>query len=168
MQRPPFHRIVFLGIVLLLAGCSPRSADPLDWKLEGSDADGMQTWLNANLPLLPAAVAPDLAMSISNIRFKLHGRDANETSNLLARKLEGRTVRDVLIEGNQLGRDELVARLAHVNTNELDLVNQLDKFPAADQPKLQAQLDYYHRAADKLKTQLTGIEAHLATLARVQ
>lgn len=100
-------------LVVLFAGCT-RSVDPLEWKLSGDTPVELQNWLNDNLPLMPRPLAEELAVCVSNIQGLTPGGFSNDLSDKarnLTRRLDGKTVREVLIEGHEITNRSLLARL---------------------------------------------------------
>jgi hypothetical protein len=147
---------------LLLAGCS-RSADPLDWKIEAGDPTEMQAWLGKHLPAMPAAVSRELNVCINNISLKLPpartGAPA-EKVNRLCQRLDGKTVREVLIEGNELSYQMLLARTKTLSDDILRLTNVTERLTDAQEE----QLAEIRVSLGQTKTQLDRAEKRVAEL----
>jgi hypothetical protein len=116
---------VWLALVTLLAGCG-RGPDPLEWKVAAAQPTEMQQWLEENLPLMPPKIARELRACISNIQITLppaRTTEPLEQANKLCARLHGRTVRSILIEGNELSHRMLLARVKNRSEELVTLLN---------------------------------------------
>ena len=150
---------------LVLAGCERQSADPLEWKLEGDRPDELQAWLDTNTARMTPKLAGELAASVNNIGAKTHDPDPARKANLLCRKLDGHTVREVLIAGHRISREALLARLQRESGNLVQLVNLTSIEKPGDEARLQARVTATRQYISQLEQQLTKINSRLEELA---
>ncbi len=117
--------LLWLACLGLLAGCG-RPADPLEWKIGAAHPAAMQEWLDDNIPLMPPKVGRELRACISNIQITLPPAKTNsplEQANKLCARIDGRTVRAILIEGNELSHQMLVARAKNYSDELIAMMN---------------------------------------------
>lgn len=164
MNRPLFTLLLALA---LLAGCSRaelRSVDPYDWKIHADDGDELDAWFNENVPLLPEELQREFTTCLGNIQSSVYAgpnsRGSDKRGNSLAAKLDGRSVRDVLIEGNEAGARLLEARLERETDALLRLVNT----SAGDETGLPKAMTHQRARVDALKQQLARVQDHLTEL----
>ncbi len=152
--------------LLILAGCipsGPRDPDPLAWKVEADDGNELQAWFDTNLPLMPEETARELAVCFSNIRsLSYAGPNASPVAkaNHLAHQLNGRTVRDLLIEGNEMGVRTLEREVDANADMLLRMVNATD----GTEPRVEAMIKRQRDRLDALKERLAKAHAHLMEL----
>ncbi len=145
---------------ILFAGCAP-SADPLDWKIEADDIDELNVWLRDTLPLLPDDLKAEVEASIGNIQSSLSEKGDVARALALCRRLDGRSVRFVVINGYEIGNDILTARIQNESEALLRLAQTADALPA-DQVERETA---YHRARSAAyKKTLERAEQRLASL----
>jgi hypothetical protein len=146
--------------VLLLAGCGP-GADPLDWRIEADDISDLNTWLNAKLPLMPEELQSELPAAIQNIQSEL---PANARATALCKRLDGRLVRGVIINGYELGNAALAARI-QAESDALMRLAQTDGSPPAQLDRLvtshRVRRDAMQKVLDKAERRLATLRAQL-------
>lgn len=97
----------------LATGCN-RPPDPLDWKISGDTPGEIDVWFHENLPLMPEELAAELTNCVRNIQLLTPtgiNADGKDRARNLTRRLDGKTVRAVLIEGTEIENRTLVAKL---------------------------------------------------------
>ena len=117
--------LFWIAALVALAGCS-RSKDPLEWKIDAAHPAAMQDWLDTNVPLMPTKLGLELRWSIGNIQITLpppKTREPLEQANKLCARIDGRTVRAVLIEGYELSHNVLLARAKNRSDELVSLLN---------------------------------------------
>jgi hypothetical protein len=96
-----------------LAGCTPR--DPLDWKISAKTPAHFEEWRDQDLARLPEAQQAEFNRAFSFFSSTapraLESKDMNATSNPLYRRVNGRTIRSVILEGLDLEKRALYARI---------------------------------------------------------
>ncbi len=151
---------------LFLGGCA-REVDPLDWKIAAGDAEELQQWLGANLPLMPNKLGGEVVVSINNIKAGTPlgpTGNARQKSERLARRLDGHTVREVLVEGYELVSLTLLARINNESEAVVRLLGTADALPPDQLKKLEAQMNAHLAARDALQQQSKEVEGRLAEL----
>lgn len=158
--------VLLLGLVLLLAGCTRneiRGPDPLDWTIHADDGGELQQWFDEALPLMSDDLGRELAICVGNIRETTYvstSRDPNTKPNVLARHFDGMTVRQVLIEGNELGVRLMESRVDHESKTLLAMINSAN----GDSPREQKYIDRQRLIVDALKKRMTEAQDHLTEL----
>ena len=117
--------LLWIAALGVLAGCG-RNPDPLEWKIDAAHPAAMQDWLDTNGALMPAQMARELRWSIGNIQLTLpppRTSEPLEQANKLCSRLDGKTVRTVLIEGYELSHNVLVARAKNLSETLVGLLN---------------------------------------------
>lgn len=160
-------RLISLLAVLLLAGCTPR--DPLDWKIDGRNANELQGWLDHTIEKMPAPLADEFSVAVVRIRDTTHGwtkANPEATTNPLCFRLHGRTVRDVLIEGLQLQADDLAARVKNDKANILRLIESdanTTRTPVAE-ARYQRQLERFRHQGELNERAYDALEKRISQL----
>jgi hypothetical protein len=148
----------FLGLLaiatLLLAGCGPGK-DPLEWKIDASDPTELQAWFDAQIPKMPVAMGREFSICISNIQLTLppaRTTEPLEKAHHLCARLNGKTVREILIEGNELSYKSILARTKNLSDELVRLIGAgegLTDYQRSELPEriaaTRAQLDESHR-----------------------
>lgn len=143
--------VVLLAAALAVTSCTPR--DPLDWKIDGRNAEEIQSWIDHQLEKMPAPLADELAVALVRIRNATHGwnkADPLATNNPLSLRLHGRTVRDVLLEGLRLEADDYAARAKNDKDNILRFLKNVEDIDldAPQHERLRRQLDRLQRQSE--------------------
>lgn len=152
--------------LVALAGCG-RHPDPLEWKIEAGTPGEMQQWLGANLPLMPPKLAHELRACIANIQITLPPAKTSlpmEQANKLCARLNGRTVRAVVIEGNELSNNMLVARAKNLSDQLVHLLNIPEGMTEEQQDEQMARAANTRLDLQEVKQQITRSENRLAEL----
>lgn len=151
---------------LLLAGCG-RHADPLEWKIDATHPATMQEWLDKNLPLMPAKLARELNWSVSNVRMTLppaRTTEPMEQAYKLCARLNGKTVRAVLLEGNELSHNMLLARAQNLSDSLVTLMNAGEGATEAQRDEQMARAAEARLDLQEVKQQLERSQKRLADL----
>jgi len=151
---------------LLLGGCA-RSADPLDWKIECRHIDDLQDWLDTNLDLMPAELAREFSFCFNNIKVSTTSGwtgTVQEREDRICARLRDRTVRAVLIEGNELALRGLTAHRQNESDNLVRLLALSGDAPAPQQKQLDARIQRTQAAIERLKQAEARSEQRLADL----
>jgi hypothetical protein len=105
-----------LGCVAFLVGftgCSPR--DPLDWRISAKTPSHFEEWRDQDLVRLPAREQQEFNRAFtffaSTSPRALDTKDMGATNNPLCRRINGRTIRSVILEGLDLEKRALYARI---------------------------------------------------------
>lgn len=155
-----------LVCALGLAGCG-RSPDPLEWRIDADDPTELQTWLATNLPLMPARTARELRACISNIQITLPPARTNslqEQTHKLCARLDGKTVRAVLIEGNELSHNMLLARAKNLSDELISLMGAGDGATEEQRDRQLARAAEARLNLQEVKQQLDRGQSRLAEL----
>ena len=116
---------------------------------------------------MPPKTAHELRACISNIQLTLPPAKTAlpfEQANKLCSRLDGRTVRAVLIEGNELSRNMLVARAKNLSDQLVHLLNIPDGMPEEQQDEQMARAANTRLDLQEVKQQLARSESRLAEL----
>ena len=151
---------------LALAGCT-RSADPLDWKIEADDINELQGWFDRNLALMPDDLAREVLLSVNNIRASTHAgslADPIAKANHLAHRLNGHTIRSVLIDGNEAGVRMLEARIQNGYDALQSMAKADDNLSGEQRVQWQAQGKRLRDYQDTMKQTLEKAYRRLAEL----
>lgn len=148
----------------MLAGCAKRPADPLEWKLTGDRPAKLQEWIDTNLPLMTPQLGGEFSASVRNIQANIRGTDPVRNAAVLYQKLNGRTVREILIEGHEIARDLTLARLNRESHNLLQLVNLSSDLTAAEKERRETQLTARRNYIARLQETLDKGDSRLAEL----
>src|ERR1051325_2435512 len=112
----PFPRPLLLVIAagaLAWAGCRPR--DPLDWKISAKTPAHFEEWRDEDLVRLPTVEQAEFNRAFSFFAATapraLADKDMDATNNPLCRRINGRTIRSVILEGLDLEKRALYARI---------------------------------------------------------
>lgn len=159
--------LLLLFLIAVLAACTPR--DPLDWKIDGRNANELQGWLDHTLEKMPAPLAEEFTTAVVRIRDTTHGwakADPEATSNPLCLRLHGRTVRDVLVEGLQLQADDFAARVKNDKENILRFLQSTGgaDLPPSDQERRQSQLARLRRQSELNERAYDALEKRIGQL----
>jgi hypothetical protein len=153
---------------LLLAGCA-RNADPLDWKIEGRHLNDLQESLDRIISSLPGDLRKEFIFCFNNIKADLLANRAGtreEQENRVCRRLRGKTVREILIEGNGLAYRAIAARilqesdsLRHVIEHSAQETEAQRSLAARRIEHRQARLEYLAKAIGKSDRRLAELWA---------
>jgi len=156
---------LLLGLALL-AGCSrsdTRSPDPLDWRIGADDAFELQEWFDTNIPLMPEELAQEVTLCLSNLRASNYAGPNAEPlakANKLAHRLDGRTIREVLIQGNEATVRLVESQLQREADELMRMINTTDGTDA----RAQKYIDRQRTIIDALKKRLAQAQDHLTEL----
>lgn len=153
-----------LFAVLCLAGCS-RSADPLDWKIKAGDPAEMEQWFGKNLHLMPGELSDEVIISFNNIKVDT-GLRGNPRSKVyrVCRRIDGLTVRELLIEGHELANRDALAVMARQSNVVVVLLKDADTLGPEELKQREAQMNAQLKAQARLEKLLKDGEARVAAL----
>ncbi len=156
---------VFLTVAALaLAGAGCRPTNPLDGKISAPTPAAFEAWEDQELERLGERERREFVHAFdfiaSTMPAALAPADANKTGNPLCRRLDGRTIRSVILEGYDLEKRTLYARIS----NESDhLIQNASRVEKVDDPKLLAR---YDRVRDFQKSYVDQMQARLGEIER--
>lgn len=159
-----------LPLVLLaclwLAGCS-RSADPLDWRIKAGDPAELDRWFAQNLHLMPPGISDEVIISFNNLK-------ADTSANVMGlpvkkeyrvcKRVDGHTVRELLIEGHELANRQALAQMANQSEAVVRLLKGAETVSPEDLKKREALMNAHLAVQGKLEKQLKEGEARVAAL----
>jgi hypothetical protein len=158
-------RILLLAGVFL-AGCS-RSADPLDWKIEGRHISDLQKSFDGIIAKLPPELAQEFAFCFGNIKVdtlaNLSGT-VKEREDRICRRLREKSVREVLIEGYELAHQTSAAHLAYQSDQLVRLLKRDDPSTDARAPSMSQRIEVTKTLIESLKQKQAKSERRLAEL----
>jgi hypothetical protein len=111
---PQLYQLSFAAAVcFLILGCTPR--DPMDWKVQAHTLSKLDDWWTENRELLPPETASELHDAfnvIAGTTFREDNDKAMDNPNdPLCRRLDGRKIRDIIIEGHQIADESLLSKI---------------------------------------------------------
>jgi hypothetical protein len=154
------------GLLLVLAGCGP-SKDPLDWKIDASDPTALQEWFDTKVAQLPDPISREFRACISNIQLTLPPARTTaplEKANYLCARLNGKTVRDVLIEGNELSYKMMLARSKTQSDTLLRLISAGEGLTDYQRSELPDRIAYARAELDQSRQLIARGEKRLEEL----
>lgn len=161
-------RFLLTLAALALAGCVP--ADPLDWKISAKTPAQFNEWRDEDLPRLPAEVQKEFIHTFNFFAAQTPGvtsKRMDATDNPLCRRLHGRTIRNVIIEGYSL---ETTALLSKISTTSDNLLRNLQRSQTAAAAPAQDRFDRVQLsqtdAIAVMEKRLAEIKARVAVLSR--
>ncbi len=99
---------------LLLAGCQPK--DPLDWKIGAGSPEAFDTWMDRRHRLLPPDLQQDFDRAFAVVRSDtathLGTVDPARINAGLSRRLDGKTIRAVILDADDVESDALRTRIS--------------------------------------------------------
>lgn len=155
-----------LSAGLLLSGCT-RSADPLDWKIEGRHINDLQKSIDDIIAQLPPELSHELVFCFSNIKADtLANRPGTvkEQEDRICRRLREKSVREVLIEGYELARRKSEAQLAYQSDLLVRLLKRDDRTTDARGQPMAQRIEVTKTLIESLKQKQAKSERRLAEL----
>jgi len=148
----PSFRLYLLTLCVVLAGCTPH--DPLDWKVSAKTPEDFETWRDSHVQLLPDDLREEFTRSFGWFAKLSPGSVApssfNDTTNFICRKLNGRMVRLVILEGYELETRELQAR---ISTRSDNILKNIAMTEGINDPAIEQRFDRARRAqAESIET----------------
>jgi hypothetical protein len=149
-----------------LAGCS-RSADPLDWKIQAGHPAELQNWMAGSIWSKSPALAGELTVCLTNIRTDTSvGPSGKQKDYRFCQRVDGRTVREALIEGHELANRTMRASITSESDAVVRLLGTADTLSPEELRKCEAVMNA-HLAAKEMWTQrLKQSEKRIAELSR--
>ena len=159
-----------LALVLLaalcLGGCS-RSTDPLDWKIQAGDPAELDNWFAKNLHLMPLELSDEVIISFNNIKANTPPVPHRGPSNReygICRKIDGHTVRELLIEGHELANRQAMAVIAKQSDMVVRMLADADTLSPEELKQREAMMNDQLARKSRLEKTLKAGEARLAEL----
>jgi len=103
-----------------LVGCNRRGADPLEWRVQGRTPRLLQNWVDETIRRMPPELAKeysDAVVTILNLTPRPNTQKPNEPNDPLCRRLDQRTVREIIIEADALEINEHRNTISNEYTN---------------------------------------------------
>lgn len=116
---------------------------------------------------MPPAMGREFSVCVSNIQLTLppaKTMEPLEKANHLCARLNGRTVRSILIEGNELSYKMMLARTKNQSDALLRLVNAGDNLTAEQKAELPTLIAEARSRLDESRAQMARGEKRLAEL----
>lgn len=167
----PVVPAALLALTLLLVACEPRN--PLDWKVSADSPADFSGWCDRTYRRLPPDVAKEFATSLSALmaatpqaRIKDEEVAWQNPNNPVCRQIDGRTVRDVIIEG-LLERNAALLRRVNLNLDTVQrlTVQQAKLDPRSyDHERLGRMIDACRQFADLANAQVEKNSQRIAEL----
>jgi hypothetical protein len=161
-MHAPRLRFCLPACALVLACVACRPADPLDWKISAKTPAKFEEWQSTDLRRLPEREQQEFNRAFnfyaSTSPRGLAPKDMDETNNPLCRRLHGRTIRHVILEGYDLERRTLAAR---ISTESDNIIRNAEQTAKIDDP---ATLQRFEKVRN---LQLESIEKYKARLAEI-
>lgn len=125
---------------MLVTGCRPR--DPLDWKISAKTPGHFEEWRDDDLVRLPAAEQAEFNRAFTFFSATapraLDEKDMSATNNPLCRRINGRTIRSVILEGLDLEKRALYSR---IYTESDNLVRNAELTAKRDDPEIERKVE---------------------------
>lgn len=140
--------LLLLALGIGLTGC--RSKDPLDWKVEGRNAIRLQEWLLETEAALPRALQQEFAWAFNNLATTTpnwRDQDPRSTRNPLCLRVQGLTIREILIDGYERSSRSLLSRIGNDQDNVRRLVENYATLESSrrEEHHYQAQLAFLQK-----------------------
>ena len=171
-SNPKWFRLYCLAFFLTgsLLICSCRPKNPQEWTVHGPTPLKLEKWWEENRDLLPPQTARELREAIYIISSTTVRPNTdyltNDSNDPLCRRVDGRKVRDILIEGYQISDESLLNK---INIEETYLEQNIRRSARTDSAPKQKQFDqtirYQRQYIDKLYQTLRHNETRLKELA---
>lgn len=158
-------RFLFL-IGLLLTGCS-RSADPLDWKIEGRHLPDLQESLDRIIASLPKDLSHEFIFCFNNIKADTLSDQSGtlkEQEDRVCRRLRDKRVREILIEGYEIAGRASEAQLAYQSDLLVRLLKRDDRATDARGKPMSQRIKETKAVIESLKQKQEKSERRLAEL----
>ncbi len=152
--------------LLLLTGCGPGK-DPLDWPVDASSPESLQVWFDSKIPLMPPAMGREFGVCVSNIQLTLppaRTTEPLEKAHHLCARLNGKTVRDILIEGNELSYQTTLARTRNLSDELVRLIGAGEGLTDYQRSELPDRIAAARAQLDESRQQMARGEKRLAEL----
>jgi hypothetical protein len=96
------------------AGCQPQ--DPFDWKISAGSPDAYDVWIERHYHLLPPELQHDFNQAFAFLRSDTATRlgtiDPAPVKNRLCLRLDGKSIRALIMEADELESDALRIRIS--------------------------------------------------------
>lgn len=111
-----FLSILIAGIFLSsLTGCNRRGSDPLEWRVRGRTPELLEIWVNESIERMPTELGKEYSaavVTILNLTPRPPTQKRDDSSDPLCRRLDGHSVREIIIEADELEVNELRNRIS--------------------------------------------------------
>lgn len=151
---------------LLLSGCG-RSADPLEWKIEGQDINDLRKSTDRIVASLPAELSHEFVFCFSNIKADMivtRPGTVKEQEDSLCRRMRDKSVREILIEGLELANRASEAQLAYHSDLLVRLLKRDDRATDARGQSIAQRIETTKTLIESLKQKHAKSERRLAEL----
>ena len=92
-------------ILSTLVGCNRRGADPLEWRVQGRTPIQLQNWVDETIRRMPPELGKEYTsavITILNMTRRPNTQEPDDANDPLCLRLNKRTVREIIIEANNL------------------------------------------------------------------
>ena len=161
-------RALVLFGAFAFGACTPR--DPLEWKVSSATPNDFNEWSDRTSERLPPEVRRELAQAILFLRgdsgLAANPRSMFETHNELCLRTNGKTIRQVILEGYHVEKVFLLSRFSLEADHLARNVKNAELFEGTPEKmkNLAAAKAYQEQSIDEIKTRLAEIEARVAVL----
>jgi hypothetical protein len=150
----------------MLSGCG-RSADPLEWKIEGHDINDLRKSTDRIVASLPAELSHEFVFCFSNIKADMIANrpgTVKEQEDSLCRRMRDKSVREILIEGFELANRTSEAQLAYQSDLLVRLLKRDDRVTDTRGRPLSQRVEETKALIESLKQKHAKSERRLAEL----
>ena len=137
----------------------------MEWKIRAGDPAELQNWLGETLLVMPLDLANEMVVCINNIRADTsQGPTGRQRDYRFCHRINGRTIREALVEGHDLANRMLQARIANEVDAVVRLLSSADQLGPEDLKKREAQMNAHMAAKEKWEQDLSRGEMRVAGL----
>jgi hypothetical protein len=158
---------ILLVLTALLSGCT-RSADPLDWRIEGRHIHDLRKSTDRIVASLPAEISQEFIFCFGNIKADMlatsRASTVKEQEDRLCRRTRDKSVREILIEGYELANLASEVQLAYQSDLLVRLLKRDDRDTDTPGQSMSQRIAVTKTLIESLKQKQTKSERRLAEL----
>ena len=162
---------ILLAALILntLVGCNRRGADPLEWRVQGRTPIQLQNWVDETIRRMPPELGKEYTsavITILNMTRRPNTQEPDDANDPLCLRLNKRTVREIIIEANNLEINRCRNAVSNEYTNLTRSVEQTSKFdyPAKELEKFEQRKERSQKYIKELEEQIARKIARVAEL----
>jgi hypothetical protein len=153
--------VLVLLLVLAVSGCQP--ADPLAWKIHASTPREFEAWQDHRLGRLPEKIREELIRAVillgGSAEVRATSRSATDLNRHLCQRIDGKTIRAVIVDAYYVERSSLLNRTILEADNIVQNLKTSDA--VANKPE---QLKKFENARARQEHSLDVIKGRLAAI----